>query len=348
MYEFRDANLICFSETWLKEAHADPDIPGFSVFRGDRSAPITGKSRGGGVCVFVNNRWCTNTTVKESLCSADIELLSIGLRPFYLPREFNQLFITVVYIHPRANFKTAVNTLSDVIHRLSSLAPDAPSFIVGDFNKCRLNKVLPTFRQYVTCTTCGDSTLDLCYGNIKGAFKSRVLPNLGRSIHQMVQLIPVYKQKLKQSKPVVKTAKVWNEESADRLNACFECTDWDVFLEYGSTLDETTDVISSYINFCVDTVLQTKEIKLYPNSKPWITKDLKQLLKERQSALKERDTMKMKLTQKKIDRRIKEEKKKNSEKLEDNFRQGNSRQCWQNISTITGYKPKKAELRADD
>ena len=348
MHEFRDASLICFSETWLKEDHADPDIPNFSVFRGDRSAEVTGKSRGGGVCVFVNNRWCTNTTVKENLCSPDIELLSISLRPFYLPREFNQIFITVVYIHPRANLKTAVNTLSDVIHRLSSLAPDAPSFILGDFNKCRLNKALPTFRQYVTCNTCGDNTLDLCYGNIKSAFQSRALPNLGRSIHQMVQLIPVYKQKLKQSKPMVKTVKVWSQESADRLNACFDCTDWSVFLDEDTTLDETTDVISSYINFCVDTVLPTKEIKIYQNSKPWITKDLKHLLKERQSALKEKDTKKMKLTQKKIDQRIREEKKKYSAKLEDNFRQGDPRQCWQNISTITGYKPKKAELRPDD
>jgi hypothetical protein len=348
MHEFREANVVCFSETWLKEDDADPDIPSFSVFRCDRSAAITGKSRGGGVWVFVNNRWCTNVTVKESFCHTDIELLTVGLRPFYLPREFNQLFITVVYIHPRANFKTAAYMLSDVIHHLSSLSPDAPSFIVGDFNKCRLNKILPTFQQYVTCTTCGDNILDRCYGNVRGAFQSRALPNLGRSIHQMVQLIPVYKQRLKQSKPVVKTVKVWSQESADSLNACFECTDWDVFLDDGSPLDETTDVISSYINFCVDLVLQTKQVKLYPNSKPWVTMDLKQLLKERQSALKENDTQKQKLIQKRIDMKIEEEKKKYSAKLEDNFRQGSSRQCWQNISTITGYKPKKADLQADD
>ena len=56
----------------------------------------------------------------------------------------------------------------------------------------------------------------------------------------------------------------------------------------------------------------------------------------------------MKSTQRKINQRIREEKKKYSAKLEDNFRLGDPRQFWQNISTITGYKPKKAELRADD
>jgi hypothetical protein len=282
LHEFRDANVLCFSETWLKADDGDPDIPGFTVYRCDRSAAVTGKSRGGGVCVFVNSRWCSNVTVKEAFCHEDVELLSVALRPFYLPREFNQLFITVVYIHPKANVKTAADTVAGVMHRLAFQSPDAPSFIVGDFNKCRLNKVLPTFKQYVTCTTCGDHTLDLCYGNIRDAFQSRPLPNLGRSVHQMVQLIPLYRQKLKRTKPIVRTTKVWSPESVSSLNGCFECTDWDVFLDDGCSLDEVADVISSYISFCVDLVLETKEVKVYPNSKPWVSPELKHLA-ERQA-----------------------------------------------------------------
>jgi hypothetical protein len=134
----------------------------------------------------------------------------------------------------------------------------------------------------------------------------------------------------------------------DSLNGCFECTDWDVFLDDGSSLDEAADVISSYISFCADLVLETKEVKVYPNSKPWVSPELKTLLRERQAALKNNDRHQMKLIQKRIDAKIKTEKKKYSAKLEDNFRQGNSRQCWQNMSTITGYKPQKAELQADD
>ena len=348
LHEFRDTSVLCLSETWLKADDGDPDIPGFSVYRSDRSAAVTGKSRGGGVCVFVNSRWCTNVTVKEALCHEDVELLSVALRPFYLPREFNQLFITVVYIHPKANIKRAADTVADVVHRLASQSPDAPSFIMGDFNKCRLYKVLPTFRQYVTCSTCGDHTLDLCYGNIRDAFRSRPLPNLGRSVHQMVQLIPLYRQKLKRTKPVVRTTRVWSQESVDSLNGCFECTDWDVFLGDGSSLDEAADVISSYISFCVDLVLETKKVKVYPNSKPWVSPELKTLLRDRQAALKDNEREKMKQIQRRIDLKIKAEKKRYSAKLEDNFRQGNSRQCWQNISTITGYKPKKADLQADD
>eukprot|EP00745_Piridium_sociabile_P022796 TRINITY_DN35541_c0_g1_i7.p1 TRINITY_DN35541_c0_g1~~TRINITY_DN35541_c0_g1_i7.p1 ORF type:complete len:265 (+),score=37.09 TRINITY_DN35541_c0_g1_i7:293-1087(+) len=173
MHEYREANLICLTETWLTERDEDPDVPGFTIIRGDRSADETGKTCGGGVCALVNDRMCRNVTVKKKLCSDDVELLSLALRPFYLPREFNQIFVTVVYIHPRTDTKIAANTIADVMHGLSSSSPDSPSFIVGDFNKCRLEGVLPNYQQYVSCPTCGDKTIDLCCGSIKQAFRSR-------------------------------------------------------------------------------------------------------------------------------------------------------------------------------
>ncbi|XDV11492.1 hypothetical protein PO909_000423 [Leuciscus waleckii] len=73
--DYRNACVISLTETWLKEHDLDSDleIEGFGVpVRLDRDAIVT-----------------------------DIELLSISLRPFYLPREFPQIFISVVYIHPK-------------------------------------------------------------------------------------------------------------------------------------------------------------------------------------------------------------------------------------------------------
>jgi ribosome assembly protein 1 len=70
------------------EKDEDPEIPGFTMLRCDRSADETGKSRGGGVCAYINSQWCTNVTVREQLCTEHVDLLSVALRPFYLPREF--------------------------------------------------------------------------------------------------------------------------------------------------------------------------------------------------------------------------------------------------------------------
>ena len=36
--------------------------------------------------------------------------------------------------------------------------------------------------------------------------------------------------------------------------------------------------MSDYINFCVDSVIPCKEIKIFANNKPWITKKVKQII----------------------------------------------------------------------
>ena len=52
----RECGLMCFTGTWLREVTPDPNtaIEGFQ----DRIHRQCGKKRGGGVAVFVNNRWC--------------------------------------------------------------------------------------------------------------------------------------------------------------------------------------------------------------------------------------------------------------------------------------------------
>ena len=109
-HEFRDACLLAITETWLSEKDSDTElaIDSFgSPMQLDRDAAATGMSRGGGVCLYLNQRYCKNVLVRERLCTKDIELLCVSLRPLYLPREFPQIFVMVVYIHPRANADNA-------------------------------------------------------------------------------------------------------------------------------------------------------------------------------------------------------------------------------------------------
>ena len=65
-----------------------------------RGEVVTGKKRGGGVCMYINEAWCPrgNVTVIKHLNTCDVDLLSLSLRPRYLPREFGQVFVTCVYI----------------------------------------------------------------------------------------------------------------------------------------------------------------------------------------------------------------------------------------------------------
>ncbi len=51
-------------------------LTGFSVHRSDRTKELTGKSKGGGVCFFINNSWCDERNIHsiKSFCSPDLEL----------------------------------------------------------------------------------------------------------------------------------------------------------------------------------------------------------------------------------------------------------------------------------
>ena len=63
----------------------------------------------------------------------------------------------------------------------------------GDFSRASLSSTLPTFTQYVICHTRDNKTLDLLYANSEEAYNSSPLPPLGRSDHNLVHLLPVYK-----------------------------------------------------------------------------------------------------------------------------------------------------------
>ncbi len=96
------------------------------------------------------------------------------------------------------------------------------------------------------------------------------------SDHNVVHMIPVYRSKLKKSKPEKKLIRLWANESIQQLKACFDWTNWDIFEE--GSLDERTTVLNDYINFCVELVIPTKEVKVYPNNKPYVTNNIKKVI----------------------------------------------------------------------
>lgn len=87
------------------------------------------------MCIYINNNWCTNAAVISSHCSENIEFLTLKCHLFYLPREFNTVNITAVYIPPSANTKEALSTLYQSVSTLQSAHPDSACIIAGDFNQ---------------------------------------------------------------------------------------------------------------------------------------------------------------------------------------------------------------------
>lgn len=210
LHEYRSACVLAITETWLDSNIVSSEVEpsGFSAFRTDRDPNVTGKARGGGVCLLIRDEWCRAVVVREHLCTPDIELLCVSLRHFHLPREFLQSFLTVVYIHPKANFNKALEIIFNLSQKLESLSPDAPKFILGDFNNCSVKKCLRTYYQYVDCPTRKNKTLDMCYGTVKDAYSASLLPPLGASDHSVVYFHLVYRRLLEREKPQKRAVKV--------------------------------------------------------------------------------------------------------------------------------------------
>ncbi len=63
--ETRDCCVICLTETWMSAMLPDSaiELTGFSVHHSDRTKELTGKSRGGGVCFYINNSWCNERNI---------------------------------------------------------------------------------------------------------------------------------------------------------------------------------------------------------------------------------------------------------------------------------------------
>ena len=135
--DYRQASIISLTETWLKENRPSTyyDLDCFSLYRCDRDIN-SDKTCGGGVCTYINNKWCHRNNIHQvkKEASKDVELLRLSLRPFYLPREFTNVYVTTIYTPPDSNVENAKNIINKHVNDLMTKSPDCINILTGDFN----------------------------------------------------------------------------------------------------------------------------------------------------------------------------------------------------------------------
>ncbi len=346
-YKYRESSILVVTETWLNAdiPYSLIELEGFSAVQADRNEN-SGKSRGGGICMYVSDAWCSNYSVRMTVCNTDVELLSVSLRPFYLPREFGSILICAVYVPPSGNAARAAAQIADCVQQQLNRTPGAPVFEMGGFNNCKLELSLPGYEQYVKCATHDSRGLDKCYGNIKSAYSARPNPPLSNSDHNTVHLIPTYKSVLKSSKPQIKTVSVWSKDSVETLKGSLLCTNWDVF--YNSDIDVAVDTITDYLKFCVDCVVPKKEVKVYPNNKPYISKDVKDCINRKKTAFKNRDSLGLKIVQKELNQKLRDARKKHKDIIEQNFISMDPKKLWDSMKAAANMTTTRRCLVTDD
>ncbi len=129
--------------------------------------------------------------------------------------------------------------------------------------------------------------MDKVYSNVKKGYRSIPLPHLGQPDHLFVLLIPAYTPLRRKTPTTTSIVKKWPEGASSQVQDCFERTNWDVF--ENQELEEYTSTLLCYIKNCVDNVTVDKHIWIYSNQKPWMTRGVRTLLKERNAAFGSRD-----------------------------------------------------------
>ena len=77
--EMRKCCVLLLTETWAKDNIPDAafQMEGLLFFRADRDRQLTGKTRGGGLCAYINKQWCTNCSLISSRCSDVVEYMTL-------------------------------------------------------------------------------------------------------------------------------------------------------------------------------------------------------------------------------------------------------------------------------
>ena len=83
----------------------------------------------------------------------------------------------------------------------------------------------------------------------------------------------------------------------------FNCTDWRCVLllllllfvvESCDNYDELADTMTSYVQFCENIVIKSRDVRIFSNNKPWLNKELKGVLTEKKTAFLNKDKLKVK------------------------------------------------------
>lgn len=68
---------------------------------------------------------------------------------------------------------------------------------------------------------------------------------------------------------------MWTDEATVALQDCLECRDWHKFSDSATqenhiNLKDSTSTVTSHISRCVNDVVITKIIKMFPDQKAWM------------------------------------------------------------------------------
>lgn len=128
--KYKDRSAICLTETWLDNTVPDQAVTlsGYLLRRANRSAKLSTKSKGSGICLVINQQWCTNITVLHTCCplpTPGIHCFQIYIPPLAIANITINELACYVSCTEHSHHHTAVIVQSDFAH--SGLSTEIPT-----------------------------------------------------------------------------------------------------------------------------------------------------------------------------------------------------------------------------
>ena len=289
---FSDVDFLCFSESWLSDKYDNAliSIPGMSIYRNDRSnaSDIDKESghipkRGGGVAIYVKEKWSTYTTVFDNATVITRDFESICL---VVKKPNNRcMSILCIYRPPTGSIDKLVNFFTEFLNL--DIIRRTEIWILGDFNinslvrnhpdVMKLNKVIRenSLKQLIHQPTRlnyrGGTCIDWIITSSEYISQSGVLDDL------LSDHFPIYTVRKKEREHVHKIEKrvrVYKKFDAQVFeNLLVHDIDWNVFYA-----EDNPDVLWDTVINCITGILEImcpfKNIFVRENRSPWFTQEI--------------------------------------------------------------------------
>ena len=196
-----------------------------------------------------------------------------------------------------------------------------------------------SLKQTVKQPTRGSAFLDLILSNINKWYKEpEILPSIGLSDHLSILLTPACQPKQPNNINKKSMRKI-TSSSMKSLGNFIASLGWTRLYRLSSCQDKY-DLFYNLLMLGVDTFLSKTKIKIHCRDKPWITPELKRLIRDRQKALAAGDRYLFKRL-KNINRTIKVAKVSYFETQVNQIKTADPTKWWKAVKNLAGYTPDK-------
>ena len=294
---FCDFDFLLCSETWLDSRYGNDliHLNGKTCYRADRHyIDGTGYKKGGGVAIYVGNKWSSFVTIDcaNTFSTPELEIVTVQIDK---PGN-KQMIISCIYRPPKAQHDRTVNALTSYLDRISMLGKEI--WIGGDFNwdwnRCnheQLQQIKNLLREYnlhqlingitrplSTHGTCIDWLITNC----------NIVSTSGVAHDLISDHLPVFAIKKKSRNKHIKTrvlSRSYKKFNKDRFNELLQNSSWDNFLEITDP-NELWEIMSTNITAILSIMCPLRYKNVFVSKPEWLTDELLTLMKDRNHYVK--------------------------------------------------------------